>query len=79
MYGFIHKPSNVEEFKEMLNSIGNLKLPESYLEEEIYEFFYMHYLYYTSKYNYLNFDKKLDFINGEINLPKDIPYSDLIF
>jgi hypothetical protein len=79
MYGFIHKPSNIEEFKEMLNSIGSLKLPESYEEDEIYEFFYIHYQYYSKKYHSKNFDKKLDLINGKINLPKDIPYSDLVY
>lgn len=77
MYGFIHKPSNIEEFKEMLNSIGSLKLPESYEEDEIYEFFYIHYQYYSKKYHSKNFDKKLDLVNGIINLPTDIPCSDL--
>lgn len=79
MYGFIHKPSNVEEFKEMLNTIGKLKLPESYQEDEIYEFFYIHYQYYSKRYHSNNFDKKLDIANGIINLPKEIPCSDLFF
>jgi hypothetical protein len=79
MYGFIHKPSNVEEFKEMLNSIGSLKLPASYQEDEIYEFFYIHYQYYSKKYHSRNFDKRLDLGNGVINLTTEIPCSDLFF
>jgi hypothetical protein len=79
MYEFIHKPSNLVEFKEILNSIGKLKLPASYQEEEIYEFFYMHYQYYSKKYHSKNFDKKLDIGKGIIYLPSDIPCEELVF
>lgn len=79
MYGFIHKPKSIAEFDLFLNSIGDFGLPETYLEEEIYEFFYMHYLYYSSKYDATNFSKQLDLNKGIINLPAGIPCNDLVF
>ncbi|USQ03347.1 hypothetical protein [Aquirufa antheringensis] len=79
MYGFIHKPKSIAEFDLFLNSIGDFGLPEKYLQEEIYEFFYMHYLYYSSKYDTSNFSKQLDLNKGIINLPVGIPCNDLVF
>lgn len=79
MYGFIHKPKSIAEFDLFLNSIGDFGLPETYLEEEIYEFFYMHYLYYSSTYDASNFSKQLDLNKGIINLPAGIPFNDLVF
>lgn len=79
MYGFIYKPETITDFDKYLDSIGLFGLPEEYRENDIYEFFYMHYLFYSAKYDSSNFDKQLDLINGKINLPVGIPFSDLLF
>ncbi len=79
MYGFTHMPKTVAEFDYFLDSIGNFGLPNTYNEDEIYEFFYMHYMYYSSKYDSTNFEKIFDINNGIIYLPSNIPFKDLIY
>lgn len=78
-YGFIHKPQTIQEFDHYIRNFTIIGLPESYNKEEIYEFFYMHFLYYSKKFDASNFYKKLDLNNGDINLPKEIPLQDLLY
>jgi len=78
-YGFIHKPESVKEFDHYIRNFPIIGLPESYNKEEIYEFFYMHYLFYSKKFDVTNFSKQLDLNNGVINIPKEIPYQDFIY
>jgi len=78
-YGFIHKPESVKEFDHYIRNFPIIGLPESYNKEEIYEFFYMHYLFYSKKFDVTNFSKQLDLNNGVINIPKEIPYHDFIY
>lgn len=78
-YGFIHKPESIKEFDHYIRSFSTIGLPESYNKEEIYEFFYMHYLFYSDKYDVTNFSKQLDLNSGVINVPKAITYQDFIY
>lgn len=78
-YGFIHKPQSIQDFDNYIRNFANIGLPESYLKEEIYEFFYMHFLYYSKKFDASNFSKRLDLNIGDINLPKEIPFQDFVF
>lgn len=78
-YGFIHKPTTIDEFNYYIDNLGHFALPESYDIEEIYEFFYMNYLYYSDKYDSTNFEKVLNLEIGLINLPLEIPIDDLYF
>jgi hypothetical protein len=78
-YGFIHKPESIKEFDHYIRNFSTIGLPESYDKEEIYEFFYMHYLFYSEKFDVTNFSKQLDLNNGVINIPKEIPYQDFIY
>ena len=78
-YGFIHKPESIKEFDHYIRNFSTVGLPESYRKEEIYEFFYMHFLYYSEKYDASNFAKRLDLNKGIINLPNTVSYKDLIF
>ena len=78
-YGFIHKPETIKEFDHYITNFPTIGLPESYNKEEIYEFFYMHYLFYSEKFDATNFPKQLDLNKGVINVPKAIPYQDFIF
>jgi hypothetical protein len=78
-YGFIHKPESIKEFDHYIRNFSVVGLPESYRKEEIYEFFYMHFLYYSEKFDASNFSKQLDLNKGIINLPNAVSYEDLIF
>jgi hypothetical protein len=78
-YGFIHKPESIKEFDHYIRNFPTIGLPESYNKEEIYEFFYMHYLFYSEKFDVTNFSKQLDLNKGVINIPKEIPYHDFIY
>lgn len=78
-YGFTHQPESVDEFNYYLDNIGDFQLPKAYNVEDIYEFFYMNYLYYSDKYDSTNFSKNLNLDKGIINVPQEIPIDDLFF
>ena len=78
-YDFTHKPDTIEDFNYYIDNVGRYKLPEFYNPEEIYEFFYMNYLYYSNKCDSSNFTKALNMDKGVINLPLETPIDDLFY
>jgi hypothetical protein len=70
---------NMQEFEHLIANVGSYQLPEKYNKEEILEFYYMHYLYFSPKYNFQNSIAFKDFNQGEIYLPDDCMMEDLIY
>lgn len=78
-YEFTYNPKSVEEFSFFINNIGNFGLPENYSKNDILEFYYMHYCYYSAKLNSENSKIIKSFENGGFNLFIDYKFEELIF
>ena len=78
-YKFLYNPKTPAELNTFISTIGKFGLPKDYDQNEIIEFFYMHYMYYSSIFEQDNFDFSKDFSNGTIFLPENVSVNDLMF
>ncbi|MEY4458808.1 MAG: hypothetical protein RIT38_13 [Bacteroidota bacterium] len=78
-YGFTYQPEKISELEEILQNVGDIKLPMGYDKEEILEFYYMHYLYYSRDLNASNFQFSKNFISGELSFTHYDQFRQLLF
>ena len=68
LYDFIYKPESIKKFKELIENIGQYGLPKNYSTNEILEFYFMHFMYYSKEFNMINFEMNKNFNNGQIEI-----------
>jgi hypothetical protein len=78
-YSFLYNPASVSELEYYLKNVGNFGLPLGYNSDEILEFFYMNYMYYSEKFNLENFVMVKNFETGELTLPQNCSIEDMIY
>lgn len=78
-YHFLYNPKTISELDTFICNVGNYGLPSLYKKDDILEFYYMHYLYYSKIYNFENSNANKDFTHGEIELPEQSLLNDLIY
>jgi hypothetical protein len=78
-YKFLYNPKIPADLNAFISRVGKFGLPEDYDQNDIVEFFYMHYMYYSSIFEQDNFDFSKDFSNGTIFLPENASVDDLMF
>lgn len=71
-YDFLYNPETIDEFGSFIDKIGEYGLPENYDKEQILEFFYMHYLYYSEELDQNNFKLLKNFHTGQITIPAEL-------
>jgi len=79
LFRFVYNPSSISELNTFIENVGNYGLPAGYVQDDICKFFYMHYLYYSKKYDASNFIFTKNFLTGALNLPPEIKFKDLIY
>ena len=78
-YGFTYQPEKISDLEEILQNVGDIKLPMGYDKEEILEFYYMHYLYYSRDLNASNFQFSKNFVSGELSFTHYDQFRQLLF
>lgn len=78
-YNFNYNPKTFEEFRFFVQNVGNFNLPEKYDVNDILEFYYMHYMYYSPYLDCFNSNTHKDFENGKIELPVNVTIDELTF
>lgn len=78
-YSFLYNPASVSELEHYIKNVGNFGLPPEYNPDEILEFFYMNYMYYSEKFNLGNFVMVKNFETGEVTLPQNCSIEDVIY
>lgn len=78
-YGFTYNPASKQELAKFISSVGEFGLPSAYKKEEILEFYYMNYMFFSKTVDQIKYTNTKNFTTGEFYLPSDVPYSDLIF
>ena len=66
-YKFCYQPININEFNFYINEVGNYSIPKDYDQEELLSFYYMHYIYYSKKYNSENLNLS-KYFNKDCNM-----------
>ena len=78
-YKFCYQPKSINEFNYYLEEVGSYNIPADFDEEELLSFYYMHYNYYSDKYNSENFNLIKNFNTGHYNLPLEDNFGKLLF
>lgn len=78
-YDFLYNSSSTKELYNFLVTVGEYGLPAGYNKNEILEFFYMHYLYYSERFTGNDFDLVKNFQTGEVSIPDGASINDLLF
>jgi hypothetical protein len=78
-YDFVYHAKSIDELSWFIKNVGNFGLPAKYRKENILEFFYMHYMYYSKKYDQINFDLGKNMETGVINLPLYENFDNMVF
>ncbi|MHA8095466.1 hypothetical protein ACMH5Q_11280 [Aquirufa lenticrescens] len=79
-YKFVIKPNSQEKLIEYIQNIDKLDLPVDFEfnKEEILQFYYMNYMYFTQKYDISNATKSINLNDGTLFIP-DGKLEELIF
>lgn len=78
-YDFIYEPTSIDELDKLIREVGAYGLPSNYFRDDILEFYYMHYLYFSKEYDVTNIDFKRDFHKGDFMINKEISITNSIF
>lgn len=78
-YDFIYEPTSIDELDKLIREVGAYGLPGKYLKEDILEFYYMHYLYFSKEYDITTIDFKRDFHKGYFMINKEISITNSIY
>jgi hypothetical protein len=79
LFNFSYNILNFEEYDNLISNIENIELPKEYNIDEIGEFFYMHYLYYSNNFDFSNLKFEKNYQNGNLHINNDIKLNNLIF
>lgn len=78
-YNFIYNPASVQELAYFVMNVGQYRLPDGYIKDEIPEFFFMHYMYYSPILDEMQFNIVKNFYTGEIALPERVSMADMTY
>jgi hypothetical protein len=78
-YKFCYQPKNINEFNYYINEVGNYTIPYDYDDNDLLSFYYMHYIYFTKKFNSDNFNLSKNFNDDNFNIPVDVDLINLYF
>lgn len=78
-YNFIYEPKSIDELDKLIREVGMYGLPSKYIKEDILEFYYMHYLYFSKEYDVTTIDFNRDFHKGDFFINKEISITNSIY
>lgn len=78
-YDFIYEPETIDELDKMICEVGAYGLPAKYFKDDILEFYYMHYLYFSKEYDVTTIDFNRDFHKGDFYINKEISITNSIY
>ncbi len=78
-YKFLYQPASIEEFSWFVKNVGNYGLPEEYHKEDIVEFFFMNYMFFSEKYHNAEMVTLKDFTTGEISFDMNLKDDELVY
>ncbi len=78
-YDFIYEPTSIDELDKLIREVGAYGLPSNYFRDDILEFYYMHYLYYSKEYDISNFNFQKNYSTGDLICSNKISLNNSIY
>lgn len=78
-YDFIYEPESIDELDKLIHEVGAYGLPSNYFRDDILEFYYMHYLYFSKEYDISNFNFQKNFSTGDFICSNKISLNNIIY
>ena len=78
-YDFIYEPKSIDELDKLIHEVGVYGLPSNYFRDDILEFYYMHYLYFSKEYDISNFNFQKNFSTGDFICSNKISLNNIIY
>lgn len=78
-YNFTYQPETLKELDDLLLKVGEYNLPDGYDKEEILQFYYMHYMYYSHDVDSTIFQFSKNFTTGELSFTEYDNINSLIY
>lgn len=78
-YDFIYEPKSIYELDKLIHEVGAYGLPSNYFRDDILEFYYMHYLYFSKEYDISNFNFQKNFSTGDFICSNKISLNNIVY